>query len=129
MAQAKKKWVSFRTGATIPADVIGEPADRKVGVAEPVQLPAGYADHVVHDRFADFCAAPKKTATKKSESGRTDDGKTAAKAAHRLAEAQKRIDGLKAQLAGMSQTDDGHQDVSERLKEAEAELATLQPAS
>ncbi|WP_068305301.1 hypothetical protein [Pararhodobacter sp. CCB-MM2] len=63
----KTKWVTFRTSIIIPGAVLGEEADRKIGVGEPVQLPEAYANHVVHERFGAFCDAPRKSRTRKPE--------------------------------------------------------------
>jgi hypothetical protein len=123
MAQSKKKWVAFKSNATVPGDVMGEDKDQKMQVGEPVQLPEGYADHVVQDGFAAFCDAPKKAAPKKSG------GQSAAEAAAKLEAAQSRVDGLNAKLGEMSEGDDGWEGLTKELDEAVTELAALQPAS
>ena len=124
MAQSKKKWVAFKSNATVPADVVGEKADQKVQIGEPVQLPEAYADHVVQDGFAAFCDAPKKAAPKKS-GGQSAEEKAAAK----LEAAQTRVDDLTAKMAGMSESDDGWDAITKEMADAEAEFAALQPAS
>ena len=139
MAQPKKKWVAFRTNATVPAEVMGEEVDQKMQVGEPVLLPAAYADHVVHDRFADFCEAPKKTAQKKAGGSPSAEEKAAAEAkakaeaqaeaAAKMDAAQGRVDDLNAKMAEMSDGDEGWEALTGELAEAEAELAALQPAS
>ncbi|MBR9651910.1 hypothetical protein [Thalassovita aquimarina] len=129
MAQPKKKWVAFRTNATIPAEVVGEKEDKKVNAGEPVYLPAAYADHVVHDRFADPCEAPKKkAATKQPGGGQSDAEKVAAEAAAKLKAAQERVEQANVLLAGAAGTD-GEEDARAQLADAEAELAALQPAT
>lgn len=60
MASSKKKWVAFRSNATVPGDVLGAEHDLKAQAGEAIQLPAAYADHVVADRFAEFCDPPGK---------------------------------------------------------------------
>lgn len=122
MAREKMKWVAFRTNAIIPAQVSGGDQDRKVGVGEPVQVPEGYAAHVVHDRFADECAAPKKAAAKKAAPKKAD-AETA------LAEAQKRVDDLTLRMESMAELDEGWTDLAGELAEARAALADLQPAT
>lgn len=124
MAQAKKKWVAFRTNATVPAAVTGDTEDRKMQVGAPVQLPADYADHVVHDRFADFCDPPKKPASRKPA-----EQKAAAEAAAKLEMAEKRVDELNARRSEMSEGDDGWDDLTRALDEAVAALAALKPAA
>lgn len=124
MAQSKKKWVAFKSNATVPGDVMGEDKDQKMQVGEPVQLPAAYADHVVQDGFAAFCDAPKKAAPKKS-GGQSAEEKAAAK----LEAAQARVDDLNAKLGEMSEGDDGWEDLTKELDEAVTERAALQPAS
>jgi len=128
MAQSKKKWVAFKSNATVPGDVMGEDKDQKMQVGEPVQLPEAYADHVVQDGFAAFCDAPKKTAPKKS-GGQSAEEKAAAEAAAKLEAAQARVDDLNAKLGEMSEGDDGWEDLTKELDEAVTELAALQPAS
>lgn len=128
MAQSKKKWVAFKSNATVPGDVMGEDKDQKMQVGEPVQLPEAYADHVVQDGFAAFCDAPKKAAPKKS-GGQSAEEKAAAEAAAKLEAAQARVDDLNAKLGEMSEGDDGWEDLTKELDEAVTELAALQPAS
>lgn len=128
MAQSKKKWVAFKSNATVPGDVMGEDKDQKMQVGEPVQLPEAYADHVVQDGFAAFCDAPKKAAPKKS-GGQSAEEKAAAEAAAKLEAAQARVDELNAKLGEMSEGDDGWEDLTKELDEAVTELAALQPAS
>ncbi|KPD11566.1 hypothetical protein [Phaeobacter sp. 11ANDIMAR09] len=128
MAQTKKKWVAFKSNATVPGDVMGEDKDQKMQVGEPVQLPAAYADHVVQDGFAAFCDAPKKAAPKKS-SGQSAEEKAAADAATKLEAAQARVDDLNAKLGEMSEGDDGWEALTKELDEAVTELAALQAAS
>lgn len=128
MAQSKKKWVAFKSNATVPGDVMGEGKDQKMQVGEPVQLPEAYADHVVQDGFAAFCDAPKKAAPKKS-GGQPAEEKAAAEAAAKLEAAQARVDDLNAKLGDMSEGDDGWEDMTKELDEAVTELAALQPAS
>ena len=106
MAQSKKKWVAFKSNATVPGDVMGEGKDQKMQVGEPVQLPEAYADHVVQDGFAAFCDAPKKAAPKKS-GGQSAEEKAAAEAAAKMEAAQARVDDLNAKLGEMSEGDDG----------------------
>lgn len=125
MAQSKKKWVAFKSNATVPGDVMGEDKDQKMQVGEPVQLPEAYADHVVQDGFAAFCDAPKKTAPKKSGGQSAEEKAAAAK----LEAAQARVDELNAKLGEMSEGDDGWEDLTKELDEAVTELAALQPAS
>ena len=125
MAQNQKKWVAFRTNATVPASVIGGERNQKMQVGQPVQLPASYADHVVHEGFATFCDAPKKTASKKSDAAQSSDNKAAAK----LEAAQSRVDDLNAKMENISEGDDGWEDLTKELDEAVTELAALQPAS
>lgn len=67
MAQSRKKWVAFKSNATVPGDVMGEGKDQKMQVGEPVQLAESYADHVVQDGFAAFCDAPKKSGGQSAE--------------------------------------------------------------
>lgn len=124
MAQSKKKWVAFKSNATVPADVLGEDEDQKMQVGEPVQLPEAYADHVVQDGFAAFCDAPKKTAPKKS-GGQSAEENAAAK----LEAAKARVDGLKANIKKLPDDAPVQADLANELADAEAELAALQPAS
>ena len=128
MAQSKKKWVAFKSNATVPGDVMGEDKDQKMQVGGPVQLPEAYADHVVQDGFAAFCDAPKKAAPKKS-GGQSAEEKAAAEAAAKLETAQARVDDLNTKLGEMSEGDDGWEDLTKELDEAVTELAALQPAS
>ena len=128
MAQSKKKWVAFKSNATVPGDVMGEGKDQKMQVGEPVQLPEAYADHVVQDGFAAFCDAPKKAAPKKS-GGQSAEEKAAAEAAAKMEAAQARVDDLNAKLGEMSEGDDGWGGLTKELDEAVTELAALQPAS
>ena len=128
MAQTKNKWVAFRTNITVPAAVIGEEKDRKMQVGKPVQLPAGYANHVVHDRFADFCDAPKKAAQKKSGDRQSTEERAAAEAAARLHAAQTQVEEANAALKGVAGTD-GEEAARAALAAAETELAALQAAS
>lgn len=128
MAQSKKKWVAFKSNATVPGDVMGEDKDQKMQVGEPVQLPEAYADHVVQDGFAAFCGGPKKAAPKKS-GGQSAEEKAAAEAAAKLEAAQGRVDDLNAKLGDMSEGDDGWEDLTKERDEAVTELAALQPAS
>lgn len=128
MAQTRKKWVAFRTNAMIPASVVGGGKDRKMQAGEPVQLPEAYADHVVHDGFAVFCDALRKTAPKKS-GGQSADEKAAAEAAARLAAAQARVDGLKASIEALPGDAPAQGDLLAELAGAEAELAALRPVS
>lgn len=139
MAQPKKKWVAFRTNATVPAEVMGQEVDQKMQVGEPVLLPASYADHVVHDRFADFCEAPKKRGQKKADGSPSAEEKAAAEAkardqaeaeaAAKLDAAQARVDDLNDRMSDMSEDDDGWTELAEQLDEAVSNLAALQPAS
>ena len=124
---AKKKWVAFRTNATIPKAVLGLDENKKVNAGEPIQVPTEYADHVVHDRFAEFCDAPKRAAPKKS-GGPSAEEKAAAELATKSAAAQQRVDDLNAKLAGMSDGDEGWDDLTKELDEAVTELAALKPA-
>lgn len=119
MSKTKKKWVKFRTNATIPAKVTGDKKDHKMRVGEAVQLPGDYADHVVHDGFAVFCDAPKKPLEQFVE------GDVAAK----LDAAKFRVDDLTAKLAEISEEDEGLEDLAKELAKAEAEFAALQSAS
>ncbi len=64
-ATAKKKWVAFKSNATIPMAILGEKEDRKVQVGEVIEVPATYADHVVQDGFAEFSDALTAATTKK----------------------------------------------------------------
>ena len=128
MAQSKKKWVAFKSNATVPGDVMGEGKDQKMQVGEPVQLPEAYADHVVQDGFAAFCDAPKKAAPRKS-GGQSAEEKAAAEAAAKMEAAQARVDDLNAKLGEMSEGDDGWEGLTKELDEAVTELAALQPAS
>ena len=123
MARAKKKWVNFVTGITIPKDVIGEKKDKKVKRGEEVQLPGSYADHLIADRFAVECDPPKKTSKKASQSSQQVDDADAAK---KLAEAQDVVDGITAKMEAMSEGDDGWAELSEQLDEARTALAELQ---
>lgn len=122
MAQSKKKWVAFKSNATVPGDVMGKDKDQKMQVGEPVQLPATYADHVVQDGFAALCDAPKKAAPKKS-GGQSAEGKAAAEAA------QARVDDLNAKLGEMSEGDGGWEELTKERDKAVTALAALQPAS
>ena len=124
MAQPKKKWVAFRTNAIVPAAVIGANADRKMQVGQPVQLPATYADHVVHDGFAEFCDAPKGSGSSPKKSAQTTDTDAAAK----LEAAQAKVDEAGAHLMAVAGTD-AEEKAREALDLANAELAALQPAS
>ncbi|MEX5515713.1 hypothetical protein [Pseudophaeobacter sp. 1A09344] len=128
MAQSKKKWVAFKSNATVPGDVMGEDKDQKMQVGEPTQLPEAYANHVVQDGFAAFCDAPKKAAPKKS-GGQSAEEKAAAEAAAKLEAAQARVDDLNAKLGEMSEGDEGWEDLTKELDEAVTELTALQPAS
>lgn len=123
MAQSKKKWVAFKSNATVPGDVMGEDKDRKMQVGEPVQLPEAYADHVVQDGFAAFCDAPKKSG------GRSAEEKAAAEAAANLEAAQASLDDLNTKLGEMSEGDEGWEDLTKEMDEAVTKLAALQPAS
>ena len=125
MAKSKKKWVAFRTNATVPAEVIGAEKDQKMQVGEPVLLPADYADHVVHEGFAEKSQAPKKSEPKTSGGLSEEEKADAAK----LKAAQDRVDELNAEKSEMSEGDDGWDDLIKELEEAEADLAALKPAS
>ena len=133
MAQSKKKWVAFKSNATVPGDVMGEDKDQKMQVGEPVQLPEAYADHVVQDGFAAFCDAPKeaapKKATPKKSGGQSAEEKAAAESAAKLEAAQARVGDLNAKLGEMSEGDDGWETLTKERDEAATELAALQPAS
>ncbi|QBR35750.1 hypothetical protein ETW23_05935 [Leisingera sp. NJS201] len=128
MAQSKKKWVAFKSNATVPADVVGEEEDRKMQVGEPVQLPESYANHVVQDGFAAFCDAPKKTAPKKSGGGQSAAEKAAAETAQKLAAAKQAVSDADLHLKSVAGTAD-EEEAREALAAAETELAALQPAS
>lgn len=127
MAQSKKKWVAFKSNATVPGDVMGEGKDQKMQVGEPVQLPEAYANHVVQDGFAAFCDAPKKAAPKKTGVQSTAEEKAALEGAAKLEAAQQRVDELKANLGKMSEDDATRDDLALDLEIAEDELAALQP--
>ena len=136
--KAAKKWVAFRTNATIPANILGEKEDRKVQVGEPVLVPTEYADHVIHDKFADASAAPKKTRPKKEVDAASKPDPNAAETARLEAEAkvkaareaiEARITELQAKLDGMAEDDLEFAGLTEQLTEAQAELAALVPAS
>ena len=138
MAQNPRKWVVFRTNATVPASVLDAYKDQKMQVGKPVKLPATYADHVVHEGFADFCYAPEKDGSQKPApkkdvarkgTDRSPDEKAAAEATAKLEAAQARVDNLNAKLGEMSEGDEGWEDLTKELDEAVAELAALQPAS
>ncbi|KEP69655.1 hypothetical protein DL1_03280 [Thioclava dalianensis] len=133
MAQPKKKWVAFRTNTPVPAAVIGAKADQKMQAGQPVQLPAAYADHVVHDGFAEFCDAPKAPdlGPKKavSDSSPKKGAQTAdLDAAAKLDAAQAKVDEAGAHLMAVAGTD-AEEEARTALDLANAELAALQPAS
>ena len=119
MAREKKKWVAFRTASIIPGKVLGEDKDRKMAIGAPVQLPASYADHVIHDGFAYACDAPKKVATDQ----KTDDR------AQALSTAKTKVDDLKAKLAEMPENADGRETLVQDLEATEAALTELTSAS
>lgn len=129
MAQTKKKWVAFKSNATVPGDVLGEDKDQKMQVGEPVQLPDAYADHVVQDGFAELCDAPKKAGPKKGEPKKSSGQSAAQKAAAKLEAAQARVDDLNSKLGVMSEGDEGWDELTKERDEAVTELAALQPAS
>ncbi len=128
MAEPKKKWVTFRTHAKIPAKVIGEKEDKEVSVGEPVQVPTAYAKHVTDDRFADYCdppkkaASPKKASTKKAEPAANKPDPKAAKA---LADAQAQVDKLTGEMEAMNAGDQGYEALKGKLDEATEALAKL----
>ncbi|AUQ89396.1 MULTISPECIES: hypothetical protein [Phaeobacter] len=128
MASKAKKWVAFRTNAKIPAVVLGSERDEKVNAKEPVLLPAGYADHVVHDRFADFCKAPAKSAPKKKAAELTAEEKAAAETAKALEDAKQAVSTADLHLKSVEGTPE-EDAAREALKAAEEALAALQPAS
>lgn len=129
MAQ-KKKWVAFKSNATVPADVLGAENDQKMNVGEPVQLPEGYANHVVQDGYAAFCDAPKKKpAAKKPAGGQSEAEKAAAEAAAKLKAAQERVDGLKTRMEGMTEGHPEWEALTKEMDEAVTALAELQPAT
>lgn len=128
MAQSKKKWVAFKSNATVPGNVMGEVKDQKMQVGEPVQLPESYANHVVQDGFAAFCDAPKKAAPKKTGGGQSATEKAAAEAAQKLADAKQAVSDAELHLKSVAGTPD-EEGAREALAAAEAELAVLQPAS
>lgn len=135
MAQSKKKWVAFKTNATVPADVLGEKDDQKMQVGQPVQLPEAYADHVVHEGFAEFCEAPdqksspKKSPAKKPASKKpvepTEAEKAAAEKAGQIADAEKAVTDAQAALdaVGLGMPAGGEMAA---LKAAQDALAALQ---
>jgi len=124
MATAKKKWVAFRTNATIPAAVTGEDADLKVNIGAPIALPEAYADHVVHDRFADFCEPPKKSGGRKKAAPKpTGDGQPTGNAQH-MAAAQKAVDAAEEHLKAVTGTDQ-EEAAQAALEAAEAALDAL----
>ena len=130
MAAAKKKWVAFRTNAIIPASILGAKTDKKVNAREPVQVPAGYADHVVHDRFADECEAPKrvaKPATSMPPAGQQNDD--AAAKAKAVAAAQAVVDDLKTKMSGMNEDNPEWEGLKGQLDEAVTALAEAQEAA
>lgn len=128
MAQQKKKWVAFKTNAIVPGGVLGENKDQKMQAGEPVQLPEGYADHVVADGFASFCDAPKRDAQKKS-SGPSVAEKADAAAAAKLQAARARVDDLAARMDEIGEGGDGFDGLLAEFSKAEAALAALQPAA
>lgn len=137
----KKKWVAFKTSAIIPKDVLGQDKDKKVSAREPVQLPGEYADHVVHDGFAERCDAPKRgkkpapkvDAATKSNAATGDDPAKPNPAtddpAQKRAAASARVDALNAQMADMAETDAGYEGLKAQLDEAVTDLAALQGAA
>lgn len=128
MAQQKKKWVAFKTNAIVPGDVLGEAKDQKMQAGDPVQLPEGYAGHVVADGFASFCDAPKKATAKKTAAQSAAD-KAAAEAAAKLQAAQARVDELTDQMDEIGEGGDGFDELLGELAEAEAELAAASAAA
>jgi len=74
MARTKKKWVQFQGNSIVPAAVLGTDEDQKMIAGAPVNLPEGYADHVISLRIARECEAPKKLGAKTALSTLTDNG-------------------------------------------------------
>lgn len=112
MAQSKK-WVAFKGNSIVPAAVLGEKKDRKMQAGEPVSLPASYADHVVKERFAAYCDAPK--------SGKKKAPKEAA-----IEAAQASLAELDARLDGMAADDAARAEVEQARDAAAAALAELE---
>lgn len=120
---SKYKWVAFRTNSKIPAAVLGEKEDVKVNAGEPVRVPADYADHVVHDRFAEFSVAPPKPVTKKQATETTVE-----KAARELADVQRAVSDADLHLISVTGTVD-EEAAREALVAAQAALDALPPAT
>ena len=119
MAQPKKKWVAFRSNAIIPDSVFDQVKDHKAMAGVPIQLPAGYADHVVHDRFAMFCDAPKRSKTSPVKDPN----------AEKREAAQKLVDDIEAKMSDIAETDNGWADLAKQLDDARTALAEFEPAT
>lgn len=52
MSKNETMHIAFPHGGTIPASVLKEKGDRKVGPHEAVRVPRSYGEHMVSDRFA-----------------------------------------------------------------------------
>lgn len=57
--------IMFPRGGRIPALVLGLAADKVCQAMEPVEVPASYAEHLIHDRFAVEVPEKEKRATTK----------------------------------------------------------------
>lgn len=122
MANSKKKWVAFRTNAIIPAEIAGAGRDKKVQAKTPVLLPAAYADHVVHDKFAEFCKPPAKPPKKSEE---TQSGK---KTEEQLETAKTEVAQAKVDLQAVAGTD-GEPQAQLKLDQAVTKLKALETDS
>ncbi|HEV2504404.1 MAG TPA: hypothetical protein VGV39_15100 [Mesorhizobium sp.] len=77
MSKNETMHIAFPNGGSIPASVLKEKDDRKVGPHEAVRVPRSYGEHMVANRFA-YEADPAKakapaTGTKGSADGREED--------------------------------------------------------
>ena len=117
MANAKKKWVKLLTFVTIPADMLADKKEKRFDIGTKLQLPAAYADHLVHDRFAAFCDAPKK----QTASTGGADAKKLADAEAALAAAKEAFEKAQGTLdeAGAKEALDAAQAAVDALKPAE----------
>ena len=116
---SKSIWIAFRNGGIIPATIAGG-KEKNVGPHEPVEVPEGYGQHLVDDRFA--YKAEKPAAPKGGKGARQD----AAKAA-RAAELTAAIDDLKKAVEGASDLE-AKTKLAADLAKAEDELMALEGA-
>jgi hypothetical protein len=122
MAKTATKWVTLKTGITVPAAVMRSKDDEPLPHGAVVELPASYADHLVSDGYATLSEAPKpekRKAPAKSNGGGQPTGK-----AEQMKLAQQAVDDARAALDAAEGTDEEAQ-AQAALTEAQAALDAL----